>query len=409
MTSKGTMAAMVGTRFEAARSAAIMPNEGTKRRRLLTNLTNQISSGGDEVMPWAVCSTNPTCAGGGDHKSDLKQTVEDLSNRRASCGEFDDVYMNGFDVSESDVQSEDCVGDHGAAQALARCQPVYMAWIEAEKMVPADQWLFTSDRYEIETVRIACLHSIFKYVHKRQLGLTTLHLAAHYLNRLFHYYIVENKNLSVSNTQCLVTAAGASMRTAIKMQERVHFVDTFRTNPNHLWQDFDLSMSYSEAGITVGCWRKNVELLNQMERVHLKILEKESLLHMPVVSDFLEQYLLIGGWPLRNTNYIRKLGQFLLVKSMLFTGRNSHSLKGVPPSKLAAGALVLSVKITNTHCKYETYEFWTKKLEHFTNYQLKDLLPVVAALSRMLRRNDASEIQDVMVKMFPEWGAYTWC
>eukprot|EP00382_Lankesteria_abbotti_P001396 CAMPEP_0113844048 /NCGR_PEP_ID=MMETSP0372-20130328/40_1 /TAXON_ID=340204 /ORGANISM="Lankesteria abbotti" /LENGTH=422 /DNA_ID=CAMNT_0000813047 /DNA_START=401 /DNA_END=1666 /DNA_ORIENTATION=+ /assembly_acc=CAM_ASM_000359 len=322
--------------------------------------------------------------------SDRNQLIQ---NSRVSVGVFDDMFLSECESS----------GGVEIDRVVVESQPVFLAWREMERKVPTPHWQPCFDAYaDIESIRVSCVESIFKYVCKRQLGLTTLHLTSHYLNRLFHYFAVEKGAFGVgTNFHCLALAAGVSMRTAVKMQEQLHHVDPFRSRPSHIWEDFGFAQEMSQMKNLGGA--DSVELLNQMERVHIHVLEKETLLNVPVVSDFLDQYLMIGGWPSSTANSYRGLGQFILARTLLVTGKPNNLLKGVPPSKLAAGALVLAVKIVNSNFANQPFEFWTKKLEHFTQYSMTTIQPVMQALCKVLRNAPSQSQTEVLKKMFPEW------
>lgn len=137
-------------------------------------------------------------------------------------------------------------------------------------------------------------------------------------------------------------------------------------------------------------------------------------LDVPLASMFLSQYILAGGWPHALVEDYHQLGLFMIALATFASTRDTL-LRNIGPSKLAAAALALAVKIVNgdrgadpglskhlPECAFEEqnvktnglapgdkcicrYEFWPLRLQHYANFSFDELKPVIRGLSNLLR------------------------
>lgn len=141
---------------------------------------------------------------------------------------------------------------------------------------------------------------------------------------------------------------------------------------------------------------------------------------VPLGPMFLALYINAAGWPEDVAKDYHELSLYLLALTT-FSSTKDHFLRHVMPSRLAAAALVLAVKIINGDracargmlhhlpgCAYPSallaqnqqeskeaeaasfycccrYEFYPERLKLYTGFAFEELTPVVKGLSALLR------------------------
>lgn len=149
----------------------------------------------------------------------------------------------------------------------------------------------------------------------------------------------------------------------------------------------------------------------QSESDALRLLDDS--MDVPLAPMFLALYVTAAGWPRELIPEYHELGLYL-VSLATFASIKDTLLRNVVPSKLAAAALALAVKIVNGDrgsgvgivkhlpgCRLATnfdneepntaggcicrYEFWPSRLEVYSGLTFEELKPVVRGLSALLR------------------------
>lgn len=146
----------------------------------------------------------------------------------------------------------------------------------------------------------------------------------------------------------------------------------------------------------------------------LRILEDS--MDVPLAPMFLALYIAAGGWPQELVSEYHELGLYLLSLAT-FASTKDTLLRNVVPSKLAAAALVLAVKIINgdrgsevgilrhlSHCRSTSntgcicrYEFFPSRLEIYSSLTMDELQPIIRGLSSLLRSRP-SEVRTVTAR-----------
>jgi len=186
----------------------------------------------------------------------------------------------------------------------------------------------------------------------------------------------------------------AAVRSVVKFEEPFPVACRFRLDPAYIWT----ASKFCE-GLSVD---RSIATLNAAENDSLETLQYP--LNPPVAPDFLDRYLIVGGWKEYVAEY-RELALYILGLS-LFSYGDSNSLRELPCSKAAAAALVLAVKIINTDEDYTDYEYWPERLALYSGYQLADLRQGIIGLSKLMRNKPANT--GIIEKYYKTWGSYDW-
>eukprot|EP00088_Acartia_fossae_P012538 TRINITY_DN16462_c0_g1_i1.p1 TRINITY_DN16462_c0_g1~~TRINITY_DN16462_c0_g1_i1.p1 ORF type:complete len:405 (-),score=95.81 TRINITY_DN16462_c0_g1_i1:188-1402(-) len=124
-------------------------------------------------------------------------------------------------------------------------------------------------------------------------------------------------------------------------------------------------------------------------RMELAVLEALDFnLGRPLPIHFLRRASKAGGVePATHT-----LAKYLLEVSLV-----EYSMVAEPPSRLAAAALALSIRLLDPDMTCMA-DVWSKTLEHYTKYSLSDLLPKIAQLASILQAAPTAKLNTVYLK-----------
>lgn len=270
-----------------------------------------------------------------------------------------------------------------------------------------------------ERVRLATIECYWGSMKTQNTTPATIFIAISNLGRLLNCWSQQDLEQPCGAKWALTSLV--AFRLAFKTEER----------PESFWEIsnfWNLFPIFSEWAID-----RSEHNVNSVETQALKVLD--DCLDVPLASMFLSQYLAAGGWPAALTPEFHELGLYLIALAT-FSSVGDNLLRNVVPSKLAAAALALSVKIINgDRCSGQgivkhlstcplacpirshghpnptsectcRYEFWPLRLQTYANYSFDELKPVIRGLSILLRSRPAETA--ILKNYFPTWGDNDW-
>ncbi|EZG44371.1 carboxy-terminal domain cyclin [Gregarina niphandrodes] len=247
-------------------------------------------------------------------------------------------------------------------------------------------WYPTLSGNSWEKLRLQAISNFWRTVVTNRISPITVHLAVWIVNKLFY---IRRRYLMTREWFAGIVAVG--LRIALKFEER----------PDSLWgirKIWDVLPLFDDWHLD----KRDLFLL-RVETEALRLLD--DLLDVPLAVQFFDKYASVGGWPPEMVKEYTSLGHFILALSSFASG-DKHPLCNIPPSELAAAAVVLSVKIVNGDSRIPSYEFFPERFAAFTQCTMKQLQPAVRGLSSLLRRKP--EEADILARVYPEWGAHEW-
>lgn len=237
-----------------------------------------------------------------------------------------------------------------------------------------------------EKFRLSAIGNFWRASYTNRINPVTVHLAVWVVNKLFY---LRRRTLMTKDWFAGIVAVG--FRIALKFEER----------PDSLWgikRIWDVLPIFDDWEID-----RREQFLRKIEAESLRLLN--DLIDVPLATQFFDKYLSVGGWPVELVKEYTSLGHFILALSTFSTGEKC-SVINVPPSELAAAAVVLSVKIVNGASTVPSYEFFPERFAAFCQCSMKQLQPAVRGLSGLLRRKP--EQAGILGHVYPEWGAHEW-
>eukprot|EP01057_Protomagalhaensia_wolfi_P001447 Protomagalhaensia_wolfi_Nauph_80__1446@NODE_1871_length_1295_cov_90_161624_g1462_i0_p1_GENE_NODE_1871_length_1295_cov_90_161624_g1462_i0NODE_1871_length_1295_cov_90_161624_g1462_i0_p1_ORF_typecomplete_len344_score41_58Cyclin_C/PF02984_19/5_2e03Cyclin_C/PF02984_19/9_2e07Cyclin_N/PF00134_23/0_0013Cyclin_N/PF00134_23/8e02_NODE_1871_length_1295_cov_90_161624_g1462_i01651196 len=239
-----------------------------------------------------------------------------------------------------------------------------------------------------EKQRMRAIRDYWAAAKSYRISPVTVHLAVWILNKLLYSY-TKKGTAKLSNNVFAATVAVA-FRTALKFEERPEALWGIRK----IWEVLPIFDTWDID--------RTDQFLMKIETEALRA--ADDCFDVPLAVQFFDKYIGIGGWPAELTKEYTELGHFLLALST-FTSGAGHPLLNVSHSKLAAGAVVLAVKIVNGDSR-RSYQFFPDRLAAFCQCTMKDLQPIIKGLSMMLRKKP--EEASILGRVYPDWGDHEW-
>lgn len=270
----------------------------------------------------------------------------------------------------------------------------------------------------IEKQRLAVIETYWESMKIRGTTPATIFIAINNFSRLLNGWDkAEFENPSSEKWALTVLVA---YRLAFKTEERPEVL----WEVNNFWNVFPIFSDW-----VIDRSELNV---NKVEMEALRLLEDS--MDIPLAPMFLALYVSAAGWPHPLIPEYHELGLYLLSLAT-FASAKDALLRRVVPSKLAAAALVLAVKIVNgdrgsgvgivrhlSECKMSTpnrtarkkvkedcicrYEFFPSRLQAYSGLTMEDLSPIIRGLSFLLRSRPPETA--VLKTYFPVWGDNDW-
>jgi hypothetical protein len=289
----------------------------------------------------------------GNHRVLINQYIMDAKN-------------DAFRVNQATIRP--------AAAALASyAHDMYIKWRLLEEQIDKRTFqLSFRPRSDLERFRQMALQCIFHYATTSSLSFSTLHSSVHNVHRVLLHY-VKQKKVRLTASMFFGTLA-ACLRMALKHEETPEVLRPFREASDNIWRRLGLE-DHSLSHV-------NTAYVNTVEVDCLMILKDP--LTPPSAPDYLDRYLTVGGWPARVTPTYRELALFL-TSLALFSRMEIDQLAGIPPSRIAACALSLAVKVISAGSD-DGYEFWPQRLSVYSGYSIDDLRIGIRGLSALLRK-----------------------
>eukprot|EP01054_Gregarina_sp_Poly1_P005619 Gregarina_sp_Poly_1__5618@NODE_2964_length_1495_cov_449_348739_g1819_i2_p1_GENE_NODE_2964_length_1495_cov_449_348739_g1819_i2NODE_2964_length_1495_cov_449_348739_g1819_i2_p1_ORF_typecomplete_len323_score39_50Cyclin_C/PF02984_19/2_9e03Cyclin_C/PF02984_19/9_6e07Cyclin_N/PF00134_23/0_00058Cyclin_N/PF00134_23/1_5e02_NODE_2964_length_1495_cov_449_348739_g1819_i22691237 len=239
-----------------------------------------------------------------------------------------------------------------------------------------------------ERHRIRSIRDYWAAARSYRISPVTIHLAVWILNKLLYSYT--KKTVSKVSNNIFAATVAVAFRTALKFEERPEALWGIRK----IWEVLPIFDTWDID--------RTDQYLMKIETDALRAVD--DCFDVPLAVQFFDKYISIGGWPSELVKEYTGLGHFLLALSTFTSGEN-HPLANLSPSKLAAGAVVLAVKIVNGDSR-RSYQFFPDRLAAFCQCSLKDLQPTIKGLSMMLRKKP--EEASVLGRVYPDWGDHEW-
>eukprot|EP01053_Blabericola_migrator_P007289 Blabericola_migrator_1__7288@NODE_3705_length_1565_cov_658_195594_g2298_i0_p1_GENE_NODE_3705_length_1565_cov_658_195594_g2298_i0NODE_3705_length_1565_cov_658_195594_g2298_i0_p1_ORF_typecomplete_len339_score44_88Cyclin_C/PF02984_19/3_6e02Cyclin_C/PF02984_19/3_2e07Cyclin_N/PF00134_23/0_0052Cyclin_N/PF00134_23/2e02_NODE_3705_length_1565_cov_658_195594_g2298_i01931209 len=251
-------------------------------------------------------------------------------------------------------------------------------------------WNFTLGSSSVlwEKSRLRAIRDYWAAAKTYRISPVTIHLAIWILNKLLHSQA--KKGLAKLSNSVFAATVAVAFRTALKFEERPEALWGIR----RIWEVLPIFDTWDID--------RTDQYLMKIETDALKAVD--DCFDVPLAVQFFDKYIGIGGWPTELTKEYTELGHFLIALSTFTSGEN-HPLTNVSPSKLAAGAVVLAVKIVNGDSR-KSYQFFPDRLAAFCQCTMKDLQPIIKGLSMMLRKKP--EEASILGRVYPGWGDHEW-
>lgn len=217
-----------------------------------------------------------------------------------------------------------------------------------------------------EQLRLLAINNMWKAVKNYRISPITVHVGVWLMNRLLVAQLKKNPSFNKDTFACTVAVA---FRTALKFEER----------PEALWgirKIWEVLPMFDTWNID-----RSEKTLMRIESEGLRLLD--DCVDVPLSTQFFDKFIAVGGWPTDVAAQYTALGHFLLALSTFASG-DQNPVCGTPPSKLAAAAVVLAVKIVNGDSR-RSYEFFPPRLAAFCGLSFRELQPVIKGFSNMLR------------------------
>lgn len=237
-----------------------------------------------------------------------------------------------------------------------------------------------------ESLRVQAINNLWRTAKNNRISPITIHLGIWLMNKLLYSAVERN----AINRELFATTVAVAFRTALKFEERPEALWSIR----RIWEVLPMFDSWS--------FDRSDQHLMKIESDALRSLN--DCLDAPLSVQFFDKFVAVGGWPAELSKEYVSLGHFLLALAT-FTNGDQHPLINVSPSKLAAAAVVLSVKIVNGDSR-RSYEFYPERFAAFCQMTMKELQPAIKGLSSMLRKKP--EEASVLSRVYPEWGEHEW-
>eukprot|EP01071_Lankesteria_metandrocarpae_P003224 Lankesteria_metandrocarpae@DN282_c0_g1_i1.p1 len=322
-------------------------------------------------------------------KADLSERVAKRTTiGRKDCDFDDDIWM---EISYDDENCPDSPTSHlyeafGHQWYLLECDL-------GPKQFPLMPSLGAPDS-EVEQRRLDVISCYWEAAHKWKISQETVEMAFNVWGKLLSHHKDTNptspRPLSCK-TFALTTAT--ALRIATKFNERLELTWELPKSPWDMLTVFD--------GWPID---RSSESLIQAECASLSVLG--DCMDQPSTIKMFDRLLRVGEWPTEVALEIKSLGRYLLALSQ-FSHGHGHLREDLEPSKLAAAALALAVKITNlARPEYAQYEFFPSRLEVYTGFTFNDIQPVVRRISTLLRCKPVQA--DILAEVFPVWGRHEW-
>lgn len=239
-----------------------------------------------------------------------------------------------------------------------------------------------------ESLRLQAINNYWRTVGSNRVSPVSVHLSVWFLNKLL--WCLQSRFMSQNGDKWFAGIVAVALRTALKFEERPETLWGIR----RIWDVLPMLESWNID--------RSDHFLILVEAEALRLVD--DCLDAPLSVQFFDKYVAVGGWPAEMTKDYTALGHFLLALAT-FSGGDSHPLMNVSPSKLAAAAVVLSVKIVNGDSR-RSYEFFPDRFAAFCQVSMKELQPAIKGLSGMLRRKPAE--CGILSRVYQEWGEHEW-
>lgn len=220
-----------------------------------------------------------------------------------------------------------------------------------------------------ESLRLEAVHNLWRSARGHRISPVTIHLSIWLMNHLL-YSFTQMDSPKCMNRDLFAGTVAVSFRTALKFEERPEALWSIR----RLWEVLPMFDHWTI--------NRSDQFLLQVEASALRVLN--DCLDVPVSVQYFDKYIAVGGWPQELWKDYTSLGHFLLALAT-FAGGSDHPLMNISPSKLAAAAVVLSVKVVNGDSR-RSYEFFPDRFAAFTQLTMRELQPAIRGLSAMLRK-----------------------
>lgn len=283
-------------------------------------------------------------------------------------------------------------------------------------------WQMTTEG-KIEKLRLGVIAMYWNSAAIYPISPATIYVAINNFGRLLHQW--SKLELQQPTASRWALAAVTAFRLAFKAEERPEVMSEI----HNIWSLFPM---FQEWDID-----RSTQTLNKMESEALEVLQDA--LDVPLGPMFLSLYINAAGWPQEVAKDYHQLGLYLLALTS-FASTKDTFLKNVVPSRTAAAALILAIKIINgdracargmlhhldgcpypsylaektkeagvsaasIHCKCR-YEFYPERLRMYTGFPFETLVPVIKGLSGLLRSKPPETC--ILTNFFPLWANNDW-